>query len=151
MSNTPIIVWFRRDLRIADNPALHEAAKTGRPVICLYVLETDTERELGSASRWWLHYSLKSLAADLDSIGAKLILRRGQAYRVVDMLIEETGADSLYWNRRYDLAPREIDGAIKADLSRPIGGRRKTVSICLPPSPRQARLRFMTAQLKATT
>jgi len=33
------------------------------------------------------------------------------------MLIEETGADSLYWNRRYDLAPREIDGAIKADLT----------------------------------
>jgi deoxyribodipyrimidine photo-lyase len=117
MSDTPIIVWFRRDLRIADNPALHEAAKTGRPVICLYVLETDTERELGSASQWWLHHSLKSLAADLDGIGAKLILRRGQAYRVVDMLIEETGADSLYWNRRYDLAPREIDGAIKADLT----------------------------------
>ena len=117
MPNAPVIVWFRRDLRIADNPALLEAAKTGRPVICLYILETKTERELGGASQWWLHHSLKSLTKDLKSIGAKLILRKGQAFRILDMLIEDTGADSIYWNRRYDLAPREIDAAIKADLT----------------------------------
>ncbi len=116
MSDTPIIVWFRRDLRVADNPALSEAAKTGRPVICLYILETERERELGGASKWWLHHSLQSLSEDLEAIGATLILRKGQAFRILDMLIEETGADSIYWNRRYDLAPREIDAAIKSDL-----------------------------------
>lgn len=117
MSDTPIIVWFRRDLRVADNPALYEAAATGRPVIELYILETEKDRELGGASLWWLHHSLQSLADDLAGIGAKLILRKGQAYRVLDMLIEETGAQSVYWNRRYDLAPRETDAAIKADLT----------------------------------
>ena len=117
MSDTPIIVWFRRDLRVADNPALSEAAATGRPVIALYILETEKDRELGGASLWWLHHSLQSLADDLAGIGAKLILRKGQAYRVLDMLIEETGAQSVYWNRRYDLAPRETDAAIKADLT----------------------------------
>jgi len=117
MSNAPIIVWFRRDLRIADNPALTEAAATGRPVICLYILETDKERELGGASRWWLHYSLQSLSKDLAAIGAQPILRKGQAFKVLDILIEESGADAVYWNRRYDLAPREIDQAIKADLA----------------------------------
>ncbi|MDB2437690.1 DNA photolyase family protein [Hellea sp.] len=117
MSKVPIIVWFRRDLRVADNPALSEAAKTGRPVICLYVFETDKERELGGASHWWLHHSLESLTADLKKIGAKLILRKGQAYRILDMLIEDTGADSVYWNRRYEENPREIDTAIKSDLT----------------------------------
>ena len=116
MSDTPIIVWFRRDLRVADNPALSEAVKSGQPVICLYILETEKERELGGASLWWLHHSLESLSKDLAAIGAKLILRKGQAFRVLDRLIEETGTDSVYWNRRYDLGPREIDAAIKADL-----------------------------------
>jgi len=116
MSDTPIIVWFRRDLRVADNPALSEAVKTGKPVICLYVFETEIERELGGASQWWLHHSLKSLSNDLAQIGAKLILRKGQAFRILDMLIEETGANAVYWNRRYDLAPREVDAAIKSDL-----------------------------------
>lgn len=116
MSDTPLIVWFRRDLRVADNPALHEAVKSERPVICLYILETEKERELGGASLWWLHHSLDSLSKDLAAIGAKLILRKGQAFRILDMLIEETGADTVYWNRRYDLAPREIDAAIKADF-----------------------------------
>ena len=116
MSNAPIIVWFRRDLRIADNPALHEAVKTGRPVICLYILETEKERELGGASKWWLHHSLQSLSKDLETVGAKLTLREGEAFRILDMLIEETSANSVYWNRRYDLAPREIDAAIKSDL-----------------------------------
>lgn len=117
MTSAPIIVWFRRDLRVADNPALFEAVKTGRPVICLYILETDKDRELGGASNWWLHHSLNSLSKDLDAIGAKLILRKGQAFCILDMLIEETGADTVFWNRRYDLDPRETDSAIKADLT----------------------------------
>ena len=117
MSDMPIIVWFRRDLRVADNPALCEAVKTGKPVICLYILETEKERELGGASLWWLHHSLKSLNTDLEEIGATLILRKGQAFRILDMLIEETGADTVFWNRRYDLGRRETDSAIKADLT----------------------------------
>lgn len=117
MSNAPIIIWFRRDLRIADNPALFEAVATGRPVICLYILETEIARELGGASCWWLHHSLESLSQDLDNIGATLILRKGQAFRVLDMVIEDTGAESVFWNRRYDLDPRETDSAIKADLT----------------------------------
>lgn len=117
MTDAPLILWFRRDLRVADNPALFEAAKTGRPVICLYIYESGTERPLGGASQWWLHHSLASLSKDLERLGAKLILRQGEAFRVLDMLIEDTGADMVFWNRRYDLAPREIDAAIKADLT----------------------------------
>jgi len=94
-----------------------EAVKTGQPVLCLYVLETETGRAMGGASQWWLHHSLQSLSDDLAAIGAKLILRKGQAFRILDILIEETDADTIYWNRRYDLTPRETDAAIKADLT----------------------------------
>lgn len=117
MSKKPIIIWFRRDLRIADNPALSEAAKTGQPVICLYVYETDMARPLGGASLLWLHHSLLSLATDLKAIGAKLYLRQGRAQDVLGALIEQSGADALYWNRRYDEDARHRDSQIKTDLT----------------------------------
>jgi hypothetical protein len=59
----PIMVWFRNDLRLADNPALSHAAQSGRPVIPLYILdETKDVRPMGAASLWWLDKSLKALA-----------------------------------------------------------------------------------------
>ena len=116
MTDNPIIIWFRRDLRIADNPALFEAAKTGQPVICLYVYESDVARPLGGASLLWLHHSLVSLAEDLKSIGAQLYLRKGPAREVLNAVIKQCGADSVYWNRRYDEDARGRDADIKADL-----------------------------------
>ena len=117
MSSAPILVWFRRDLRIADNPALFEAVKTGRPVICLYIFETDKARALGEASLWWLHHSLSALAKDLAGIGAKLYLRKGAAHEVLDDVIGQSGAGTLYWNRRYEKPARERDALIKFELS----------------------------------
>ena len=117
MSSSPIIVWFRRDLRVADNPALFEAAKTGRPLICLYIFETDRVRPLGGASLWWLHHSLSALAKDLSKIGAKLILRKGAAGETLNDIIDASGARALYWNRRYDKPARDRDASIKAQLS----------------------------------
>lgn len=101
-SDAPIIVWFRRDLRVADNPALSEAAQRGQPVIPLYILEDDAPRPLGGAARWWLHHSLKALCRDLTGMGSKLILRRGRASEVLLKLARESGARTILWNRRYD-------------------------------------------------
>jgi len=117
MPNHPVIVWFRRDLRIADNPALSEAVKTGRPVICLYIYETDTSRPWGAASLVWLHYSLMSLAEDLKKISCKLYLRKGSARRILDEVITDTGAEYIYWNRRYETAARSRDKLIKTRLA----------------------------------
>ncbi|MFN5903413.1 MAG: deoxyribodipyrimidine photo-lyase, partial [Novosphingobium sp.] len=68
---TPIIVWLRRDLRLADQPAFRAAAAQGT-VIPVYVLDDEgaKHRRMGAASRWWLHYSLASLAADLEQAGS---------------------------------------------------------------------------------
>ena len=114
----PVIVWFRRDLRLADNPALARAAATGRPVVPVFILDADTPglRPPGGASRWWLHHSLAALTDDLAARGSRLILRRGQAAVVLDALIAETGADTVLWNRCYDKGSVARDTEIKTGL-----------------------------------
>lgn len=112
-----VIVWFRNDLRIADNPALRHAADSGRPVVCLYILdETPSVRPMGAASLWWLDKSLRSLAESLEKLGNRLVLRKGVAAEVLDEVIASTGATCVLWNRLYDKASIDRDTAIKARL-----------------------------------
>lgn len=100
----PVIVWFRLDLRTADNPALQSAIVRGRPVVPLFIHcpKEDGQWASGGASNWWLHQSLTSLEADLRHIGSKLIIRCGSALQVLRTLIAETGASGVVWNRRYE-------------------------------------------------
>ncbi|PRB08694.1 deoxyribodipyrimidine photo-lyase [Microbacterium sp. MYb62] len=115
---SPSIVWFRDDLRLADNPALRAAIDRGEPVIALYVLDEESPgvRPLGGAARWWLHHSLASLDDRLRERGGALVLRRGPAERVVRQTVADVGAGAVLWNRRYGGAAREIDSALKAGL-----------------------------------
>jgi deoxyribodipyrimidine photo-lyase len=100
---SPVIVWFRRDLRLADNPALGQALTTGRPVLPLYIHdEGGPVRPAGAASLWWLDGSLRALASDLASRGAPLILRRGDAEAELRRLIAETGATTVFLNRLFE-------------------------------------------------
>lgn len=102
-SSPPVILWFRRDLRLDDNPALNAALATGQPIVPLYILDEFGEgRRLGGASRWWLDRSLRALASDLRGRGARLILRRGDAEAELHRLIAETGADRVFMNRRFE-------------------------------------------------
>ena len=117
MTQAPVIVWFRRDLRLADNPALSEAVKTGQPLICLYIYEDNCGRPLGAASQLWLHHSLIDLSKELAEIGANLVLRKGDAHQILSELMHATGANSVYWNRRYAEDARNRDAIIKANLS----------------------------------
>lgn len=116
MSSSPIIVWFRRDLRLSDNPALHAAVESGKPIIAVYIDETDRARPLGAASKWWLHHSLQNLSENLSNIGGALVLKRGKAAMVLDALIAESGADHVLWNRRYSADGMARDKDIMADL-----------------------------------
>lgn len=110
----PIIVWFRRDLRIADNPALAAAAERGVPVLPLFILD---ERDLpGKASAWWLHGSLSGLSEALRKRGANLVLRRGRPEEELPALVKETGAVSVFWNRCYEPAAMERDKFLKSSL-----------------------------------
>jgi deoxyribodipyrimidine photo-lyase len=118
VTDRPILVLFRRDLRIGDNGALAAAQDSGRPVLPVFILdeESDGSRPLGGASRWWLHHSLQALSQALDHLGAPFVLRRGLTLRVVADLVRQSGAQAVYWNRRYDPAGVAADTALKAAL-----------------------------------
>jgi deoxyribodipyrimidine photo-lyase len=112
----PTVVWFRDDLRLADNPALAAAARSG-PIVPLYILdEAAPPRPLGGASKWWLDGSLRSLARDLAARGAPLILRRGPAEVTLRTVVDESGAKGVYWNRLYDAGRTARDAGLKASL-----------------------------------
>ncbi len=127
MAAAPVLVWLRNDLRLSDNPALHAAAATGRPIVPFYVLDDATPGKwrLGGAGRWWLHHSLHSLSRRLTRRGVALTLRRGEAVAVVSELIEETGAAALYCNRACEPWARRDEhrlGALDIELHRFAGG-----------------------------
>lgn len=110
------VVWFRRDLRIADNPALAAAASAGA-VIPLFILTPCGDGSPGAASRWWLHHSLESLAADLRRIGSRLIVRAApDALGELLAIARTNGARRIVWNRRYEPAAIARDAHIKAAL-----------------------------------
>jgi len=113
------IVWFRQDLRLADNPALSAALAEGGSIVPLFILDDDGAGlwRLGGASRWWLHHSLSVLNQGLNELGAPLIFRRGPAAHVLDQVIKETAATSVYWNRCYEPFAVSRDKAIKSELS----------------------------------
>lgn len=117
MTEAPAIVWFRDDLRLADNPALRAAADRGGPVVLVYILDEVSPgiRPLGGASRWWLHGSLRELGDELRARGGRLTLRRGAAEEVLPDVVREAGAAAVYWNRRYG-ASREVDARLKTRL-----------------------------------
>ena len=112
------ILWFRQDLRLADNPALCEAAAANDRLIPLYLYsaEEGVPWALGSASRWWLHHSLNALDETLKDFGSRLILRRGPSLDTLRGLIAETGASRVYWNRLYEPASMVRDSAIQSRL-----------------------------------
>ncbi|MEM8945217.1 MAG: deoxyribodipyrimidine photo-lyase [Planctomycetota bacterium] len=111
------IVWFRHDLRLGDNPALHAALAVGN-VIPVYIWSPEEEGSWppGGASRWWLHQSLTRLAEHLQKLGSRLILRHGSSLNCLQTLAAETGASSVFWNRRYEPSVIDRDKCIKQTL-----------------------------------
>ncbi len=112
------ILWFRLNLRLADNPALCAAQRSGGPVVPVYIWSPDEEHPWapGGASKWWLHQSLAALEASLRAFGSRLILRRGPAVDTLLALAKEAGAKAVFWNRRYEPAVIARDQAVQAAL-----------------------------------
>ena len=115
MSDAPLLLWFRRDLRLSDHPMLTAAVGTGRPLVPLFILDPETEA-LGAAAKWRLGQGLAAFGAALEAIGARLILRRGAALEVLRAVLVETGAAGVHWSRLYDPASRARDEAVKSGL-----------------------------------
>jgi deoxyribodipyrimidine photo-lyase len=114
------IVWFRQDMRLSDNPALLAAVRRSGPLIPVFIWAPEEEGTWpsGSASRWWLHQSLKQLDASLRLLGSRLILRRGPTLDTIRELLKATGAGAVFWNRRYEPAATERDAKVKESLQK---------------------------------
>ena len=115
MTDAPLILWYRRDLRLADHPMLSAAVATGRPLIPLFILDPETEA-LGAAPKFRLGLGLEHFSKVLAGLGSRLILRRGDALSVLQALVAETGAAGVMWSRMYDQPSRDRDQAVKAAL-----------------------------------
>lgn len=116
-SESPGLIWFRDDLRLADNSALREASAAKRPLLCVFVLETNADlRPHGAASRWWLHHSLERLARDIEARGGRLDLLHGDSRHLIPALARAAGASRLYFNRRYGGTAARLDEEIARDL-----------------------------------
>ena len=115
MSISPIIMWFRRDLRLSDHAALSAACAAGQPVIPVVIRDGSVDI-LGAAPKWRWGLGVGYLATSLEDKGSRLTLRSGDALDVLQALIRDTGARSVYWTRLYDPDAVARDTAIKAAL-----------------------------------
>lgn len=114
------LLWHRSDLRLAGNPALVAATRRGAVVpVYIHAPEEEAPWAPGGASLWWLHQSLAAHAAALQQIGSKLIIRHGPSLETLRALVKETGASSVFWNRRYEPAmttrDAQVETALRAD------------------------------------
>lgn len=112
----PAIHWFRRDLRVADNRALHGAASTGRPVVPVFITSSWRKHHAwtGPNRQHFLCGCLASLARNLEALGGRLIVRSGEAVEELDRLIRESGAAELHFNLDPDPFGREVEARLRA-------------------------------------
>mgnify|MGYP002713141694 CR=1 FL=1 len=113
------LVWFRRDLRLDDNPALNAALEQCQQVIPVYIHAPEEEAPWtpGAASRWWLHHSLHALRESLQKAGSDLLILRGPSQERLLQLARQSAASHLFWNRCYEPVTIERDRRIKQHLS----------------------------------
>ncbi len=114
-NSKPIILWFRRDFRLSDHPALFEASKSGRPIIPVFVYDEVVET-FGAAPKWRLGQAVDYFVDHLSQTGSKLILRRGNAAEVLLALARQTGAQDVWWIRAYDPDAILRDSSVKKTL-----------------------------------
>ncbi|MBT8422444.1 MAG: DNA photolyase family protein, partial [Gammaproteobacteria bacterium] len=115
---TNTIHWFRHDLRLADNPALRTAARSGR-LICLYILDEAAagRHAPGGASRWWLHHSLTKLNASLAAQGGELLLARGDTLSILPQVVSKYSAGEVHCNRVHEPWAIQLEDKVKRELA----------------------------------
>lgn len=118
-SPSPAIYWFRQDLRLRDLPGLSAALASGRPVLACYILDDDSpgDWQLGGASRWWLHYSLSALSADIAELGGQLYLAKGRPDKILAELAASSGADLVCCSRQYEPWARVLEERLHESLA----------------------------------
>uniref|UniRef100_A0A8C5MZZ1 Photolyase/cryptochrome alpha/beta domain-containing protein n=1 Tax=Leptobrachium leishanense TaxID=445787 RepID=A0A8C5MZZ1_9ANUR len=138
-SMKPVLVWFRRDLRLYDNPALIAALERGAPIIpvFLWCLTEESGQNFslasGGATRYWLHHALLQLNNSLkDKYSSQLIFRVSEscAHELMT-LVKETGAETVIVNSVYEPWLKERDDLVSEALQKRGVTLTKCHSYCL--------------------
>ncbi len=111
------LLWLRRTLRLADNPALASALEHAESVVPVFVLSPHRTWPLGPAGEAWLSRSLDSLDTSLRERGSGLVVRTGPARETLAALAAECGATAVYADRRYDQRGVGADAGLAAELT----------------------------------
>ena len=112
-------------MRLEDNPCLLTIQKSKQPALFVYIYDDIESKAIGEAGHWWLHESLKKLEFSYTSkFKAQLIIKKGNADKILDELIKKYKITHVLWNRLYFWMP-----ALEVPLSgarlqpRPLGCR----------------------------
>ena len=111
MTKKVSIHWFRKDLRLSDNPSLNYLSTKKHPVICLYIYDDiNAERQLGKTSNVCLHHSLNFLNQQLQG---NLLIFRGNPKKIFDDLCRSLYVENISWNRCYEIHEIKRDKLLK--------------------------------------
>jgi deoxyribodipyrimidine photo-lyase len=112
------VVWFRRDLRVADHPALVAALDAAGQVVPVFVVDRTLlgGRPSGPTRRAFLHGALRSLARELEARGGRLLVREGDPVQVIPALARATGATAVWCSREFTPYARRRDAAVERAL-----------------------------------
>ncbi|XP_029010334.1 deoxyribodipyrimidine photo-lyase [Betta splendens] len=141
----PVLLWFRRDLRLCDNPALSASLECGAPVIPVFIWSPEEEEgpgttlATGGASKYWLHQALSCLCASLEHIGSHLVYIKahgggagvGSSLHSLQELIKDTGARTVLANALYEPWLKARDDAVASALQKDGTELRMFHSYCL--------------------
>lgn len=128
----PVLLWFRRDLRLCDNPALVGSLKLDAPVIPVFIWSPEEEEgpgvtvAMGGACKYWLHQALLCFCGSLERIGSHLIFLKasaegnkvGSSLYTLKQLVKETGARKVLANALYEPWLKERDDAVVSALQK---------------------------------
>ena len=109
------INWFRKDLRLHDNPSLDHLSKLSIPIINIFIWdeEENTEKPLGGATKVWLYHSLLDLNKQLEN---KLMVLSGKAENIYEDLLKKYQIKAISWNRCYEPWRIKRDKSLKKFL-----------------------------------
>lgn len=122
MSLTPVIHWFRRDLRLQDNTALHHAISSGAPVLPVFIFDDRLLKSdrVGAPRVAFMLHALQALDNAVRNHGGQLMIRRGQPSTILSELVKAYDVEAVYFNRDYSPYARKRDEAVASALTVPV-------------------------------
>ncbi|WP_067147641.1 cryptochrome/photolyase family protein [Pseudotamlana agarivorans] len=119
MENNITVFWFRRDLRLEDNAALHFALNSGNKVLPIFIFDEDIVESLpeSDARISFIYNSLKEIDIQLKSFGSSLLVLKGTPLNIWKKLCSEYRVEKVYFNKDYEPYAMKRDHQVSTFLN----------------------------------